>query len=121
MIASLCLWLLVRKVDVIENVVRAEAVVPCAPVSYTHLDVYKRQAQKSAPDAPADVLRGAEDKGAAAQGAQISRGDLAAVRVKVDAAPVSYTHLDVYKRQMSMFIKAKLRFYKVRTSLMRSV
>ena len=45
-----------------------------------------RGAQKSAPDAPADVLRGAEDKGAAAQGAQISRGDLAAVRVKVDAA-----------------------------------
>ena len=37
MIASLCLWLLVRKVDVIENVVRAEAVVPCALAAIAEL------------------------------------------------------------------------------------
>ena len=44
-----------------------------APVSYTHLDVYKRQGQRSplraSPSAPS-------------------------------ARPVSYTHLDVYKRQV---------------------
>ena len=39
MIASLCLWLLVRKVDVIENVVRAEAVVPCALAAIAELEL----------------------------------------------------------------------------------
>ena len=40
MIASLCLWLLVRKVDVIENVVRAEAVVPLSLIHiYTGVNV----------------------------------------------------------------------------------
>ena len=39
MIASLCLWLLVRKVDVIENVVRAEAVVPCALAAIAELQL----------------------------------------------------------------------------------
>ena len=52
------------------------------PVSYTHLDVYKRQV--------------------------FGCGDVAVVVQAVDAgeggvltAPVSYTHLDVYKRQVS--------------------
>ena len=49
------------------------------PVSYTHLDVYKRQGQ------PHPVAGSTE---------------LAVHRCnKADAAPVSYTHLDVYKRQ----------------------
>ena len=39
MMASLCLWLLVRKVDVIENVVRAEAVVPCALAAIAELQL----------------------------------------------------------------------------------
>ena len=39
MMASLCLWLLVRKVDVIENVVRAEAVVPRALAAIAELEL----------------------------------------------------------------------------------
>ncbi len=46
---------------------------PClGPVSYTHLDVYKRQARTSGDASPSPAR---------------------------SAAPVSYTHLDVYKRQ----------------------
>ena len=43
------------------------------PVSYTHLDVYKRQALS---------------------------GSQSAVVLVDDLDPVSYTHLDVYKRQV---------------------
>ena len=49
------------------------------PVSYTHLDVYKRQAQDSGLGV--------------AQSAARNTGQL------LLKAPVSYTHLDVYKRQ----------------------
>ena len=62
-----------------------------APVSYTHLDVYKRQGQNN----PEDVI--------SAGGIVI---DKAAHLATVDGKPmelsfkaVSYTHLDVYKRQ----------------------
>ena len=51
-----------------------------APVSYTHLDVYKRQPQRRM----------------AAQG-QTEENDLDTQRQ--GDVPVSYTHLDVYKRQ----------------------
>ena len=57
----------------------------CSPVSYTHLDVYKRQVD----GAVTQVLEcGVEEK------------------IFVDGAvracvAVSYTHLDVYKRQLS--------------------
>ena len=39
MMASLCLWLLVRKVDVIENMVRAEAVIPRALAAIAELEL----------------------------------------------------------------------------------
>ena len=54
---------------------------PLRPVSYTHLDVYKRQ--------PFVVFR---CKGHIA--------DVAACCLLVVLEPVSYTHLDVYKRQI---------------------
>ena len=52
------------------------------PVSYTHLDVYKRQ-----------VLQHEEQAGEA-------DGDAHAGQLLVGVIPVSYTHLDVYKRQV---------------------
>ena len=54
-----------------------------ATVSYTHLDVYKRQVLKEAKSAV--VLRGTKEK--------------QNVFTDASGAPVSYTHLDVYKRQ----------------------
>ena len=77
------------------------------PVSYTHLDVYKRQAHNLY---PADGL-GAEDAAMVeflAIGAHaVRRGEVAAGdRVLITGAgpiglgAVSYTHLDVYKRQI---------------------
>ena len=53
------------------------------PVSYTHLDVYKRQAHSA--------LISAKDSAVASTSSQERTGDFEAV---------SYTHLDVYKRQM---------------------
>ena len=54
------------------------------PVSYTHLDVYKRQAL--------------------AQLDQIQRELGEAISGQDGAYPVSYTHLDVYKRQLLIFL-----------------
>ena len=85
-------------------------------VSYTHLDVYKRQRQKiDTRTAPAAGAASAAEEGEppdvrAARSAvtAVASSELAAVaertRRKIDAftagaAPVSYTHLDVYKRQ----------------------
>ena len=80
------------------------------PVSYTHLDVYKRQLQGS------DQALGGHVAGAAAPGAHgglhnvstclnalqqghgSQNGGVVAVDIDRDG-PVSYTHLDVYKRQ----------------------
>ena len=53
------------------------------PVSYTHLDVYKRQVYNMA-----DSIIVGQFVGSSALAA-----------VGACAAPVSYTHLDVYKRQ----------------------
>ncbi|WP_459448204.1 hypothetical protein [Erwinia amylovora] len=55
------------------------------PVSYTHLDVYKRQGLRL-PPAMAD---GSDDK----------RCQFCSVPI-FSHKPVSYTHLDVYKRQV---------------------
>ena len=57
-------------------------------VSYTHLDVYKRQMADSKGTGTASV---------SVAGRMNAFEDF--VRVQSDAAPVSYTHLDVYKRQ----------------------
>ena len=51
------------------------------PVSYTHLDVYKRQAPDDGPP-------------------EVNIFTTARVPGEVHTAPVSYTHLDVYKRQV---------------------
>ena len=98
-------------------------------VSYTHLDVYKRQGQDLAANVRStsslighDALRGGNDCGAQALhdlrhilavgvDAQAGLGHAAQARdnglaVSLvlqgdnDGAPVSYTHLDVYKRQV---------------------
>ena len=51
-----------------------EEVCRCDPVSYTHLDVYKRQARRG--------------------------GVLGGIALMFFLVAVSYTHLDVYKRQV---------------------
>ena len=60
------------------------------PVSYTHLDVYKRQVL-------GNVNRGSEKQGDRRREAVDRKGK---ARSKIS---VSYTHLDVYKRQVSNF------------------
>ena len=65
------------------------------PVSYTHLDVYKRQDQRMVPDAYSFLRAGDWNSKGEMGWWGISSNDK-----KPDAwRPVSYTHLDVYKRQ----------------------
>ena len=68
------------------------------PVSYTHLDVYKRQIQKCADRfvdcSPFEVL--AYFRNAEEVITDTFHGSLFSV---ITHRPVSYTHLDVYKRQ----------------------
>ena len=71
------------------------------PVSYTHLDVYKRQGIKDA--APAwlvNQLCGSGLRAVAIAAQQIQTGQASIVAV-------SYTHLDVYKRQILLIIFAQ--------------
>ena len=66
------------------------------PVSYTHLDVYKRQAYERW----AKVYN-LKQMAAALQYLQEHHlTDYAALTASTEAAAVSYTHLDVYKRQV---------------------
>ena len=67
------------------------------PVSYTHLDVYKRQVR----DFPGAYINGVSGEKLAPDDPTIAD---AFARYSADkaagaVAPVSYTHLDVYKRQ----------------------
>ena len=62
----------------------------CTPVSYTHLDVYKRQT----PGRVMDHIRRETLKLSNVQWLVIDEAD-----------PVSYTHLDVYKRQCQWMMK----------------
>ena len=64
------------------------------PVSYTHLDVYKRQSP-SCMTYSLPSLRTSPFSLAAAMEPQATRSLKA-----MTSAPVSYTHLDVYKRQV---------------------
>ena len=86
------------------------------PVSYTHLDVYKRQAlqlgngekkamlryqnkyrglMRANPGYLQNVLRELQAEGRVASGVTLA----AKRRKRPSVEPVSYTHLDVYKRQ----------------------
>ena len=79
---------------------------PCArTVSYTHLDVYKRQANISAREIVVlGKVRGnltASDRVDIRSDGSLT-GDVVAARISIEDGAfftVSYTHLDVYKRQ----------------------
>ena len=66
-------------------------------VSYTHLDVYKRQQNDSA-----DYFLGGRDATWIAIGASIFASNIGSEHLigLAGAGAVSYTHLDVYKRQV---------------------
>ena len=70
---------------------------PDVAVSYTHLDVYKRQAHQRAAGQPRFVLQ-YPGPGPAAAPHRHAGADGGGHDAR-DAEPVSYTHLDVYKRQ----------------------
>ena len=65
------------------------------PVSYTHLDVYKRQEQLRVWTKDA----AGKDQLATLKQANVGALSLASVDTPFDLKAVSYTHLDVYKRQ----------------------
>ena len=84
------------------------------PVSYTHLDVYKRQLQDKTGAAPVKGHDGGMTPGWCANPAAGSRAsgkpaslsrewELWPVAASGSLPPVSYTHLDVYKRQVLDF------------------
>ena len=65
-----------------------------APVSYTHLDVYKRQAMQTRA-----VIK-------AALNVSAETGHVITPHIMI---PVSYTHLDVYKRQGILYLEVIFR------------
>ena len=68
-------------------------------VSYTHLDVYKRQAPVAAQPATGEVLKQVVQKAAAAGSMATGSSGKPAGLNPASSPAVSYTHLDVYKRQ----------------------
>ena len=77
------------------------------PVSYTHLDVYKRQEQHIAATNQLIGSRPVED----GTGVHHSRHPESDTCREVGLNPVSYTHLDVYKRQMLCWKSTSIRSY----------
>ena len=69
-----------------------------APVSYTHLDVYKRQSLQCG-GSEQESGDGRLPEGPGAGGIAQRAGKDPAAHSLQAACPVSYTHLDVYKRQ----------------------
>ena len=67
---------------------------PVEPVSYTHLDVYKRQAQAG----PTATSTG-RSSGSSRNSEGTSRSTRTPTTPEKSSKPVSYTHLDGYKRQ----------------------
>ena len=65
-----------------------------AAVSYTHLDVYKRQDMSRSEALLACAVRAGFDGTAL-----LDAAEGASVKLRYEETPVSYTHLDVYKRQ----------------------
>ena len=84
--------------------------VPRTAVSYTHLDVYKRQASLSAPEDRPRRASGRPRASAAVRRARSATTPGSPPRTRAPGQdptparagprPVSYTHLDVYKRQV---------------------
>ena len=70
-------------------------VAPLTPVSYTHLDVYKRQGYTFFDTA--ECYTGTNPDGSTAYNEEAVGMGIKPFRDKI--VPVSYTHLDVYKRQ----------------------
>ena len=68
-------------------------------VSYTHLDVYKRQ-ECGRPDAVLAAIRTDEGFSAAEEDKVAAFGVASVDHGFTSLLPVSYTHLDVYKRQV---------------------
>ena len=88
---------------------KAPAAAP-KPVSYTHLDVYKRQLQSSLLIHSHENTSNPEKKKEAKKKIRCGGERLRAGRGKRGAKerrlrPVSYTHLDVYKRQIQDALK----------------
>ena len=69
------------------------------PVSYTHLDVYKRQAPSGARGISLFIVP------------KFLKDASGNYTIRNDAGPVSYTHLDVYKRQILR--NTKIRTFKI--------
>ena len=68
------------------------------PVSYTHLDVYKRQGQRNVLP-PAGFYSAAAALRSRSNGLLFHRRAQERLSSAGRPEPVSYTHLDVYKRQ----------------------
>ena len=67
------------------------------PVSYTHLDVYKRQEETMMGNIKGVTLKEVKQlKALAVRGAEAEQ----TVKQQANTIAVSYTHLDVYKRQI---------------------
>ena len=84
---------------------RAVAAVAFGPVSYTHLDVYKRQREKLHRDSQPKCDRrnrtpSPPERGGGNQQQQHADNIDVTAACNVGCQPVSYTHLDVYKRQI---------------------
>ena len=73
-------------------------------VSYTHLDVYKRQAYAS--NLPDESYADVEGSYASNEIAINWSAALVALVSSLDALTVSYTHLDVYKRQVGHYVRS---------------
>ena len=90
------------------------------PVSYTHLDVYKRQTlggnlARNSPNASSllslsEVLslmafmNRIADNNTPTSTATVKSAKIVRKKVRDKTIPVSYTHLDVYKRQIVTFV-----------------
>ena len=92
-----------EKTEKMEKTGRMEKMVSMArtePVSYTHLDVYKRQVLEVCGREVRSVVLGAIDLHRMNDPYEKLRYIFERVGALVDEyRPVSYTHLDVYKRQ----------------------
>ena len=72
------------------------------PVSYTHLDVYKRQVLDDIEQAGTDQAEGGDDEADLDGPPESKTFQFYQITYRPGDAdnPVSYTHLDVYKRQL---------------------